>query len=1326
MSRLPHFCSDSNVHRDEESSQSMSQVRARPAICLDKSLSFISTTSVPAGTMSGPVSPLLGALGSDSANGACSSSSAVASPKLFHTRDVNVEASRQRSLQSFKASRSRAISGSRTAHSSSRPYSQQPPLPHHKRHHYPHPRSSCSPSVSRSCRVHSEARRGERLRCLAVEAFCGAVEVVGSEATVMARPSDPRPDGSDAEREPGVLGQRVMSATVSPAPRHAAALSEGLEGVFSMPASEGEAEGTRGGGSHCAARSHGRGRSSFNSDMREQDDADCVKRTSGATPPPRCALVLSHGCSDADAETDARAADAQPPRSAAEAAERCASTCMAPVDFAVDAPRGSAILVVGSGDEDEGRAFTDDRSITAIIASANVRPLAAAYASRAEDPGVSSTLPVGRLFSSGGEGEGRDALHGALTAHRAAATERESVNSCSRSRRSESRYMTSSLPRPVPPSATVTAACPLSSPAHAREDEGAEGAEEACAVRENAIMVNEQQQQAGTETALTNKAVNASVHTTTITAEAAANTAPDLVSFSMDSSLLPASSTLHCALQATSTIPAQPDAPAALTAASNGESASVTPLSSLMMPNSISGPSLTAATTATSSLWLVGGSTPTPLRRLRDRVREVSATLDVEEGEVEEVSRGSTTARAHTERARNPEGGASAAAVAAPETESGLDTDVNRRSAPADNSTGAKQPITTAEEAHRHCRTSASPYTGAHSVASPSVSTPSFSPEPARPQAEAHHPSKLCLAARTAVSVSVQLNPLTANDDAVTSAVPQPPPAPGTTTAPHRYSTATHSPSATAGTCGAPVEAAPLISSPSSAESARVSEEVKELVRRAQAEVCRTRESLISALRDHRASFHLSEPSPTAKSVPSPTAPAHLAHSSVALSTALWASPNVSPAPARRLLLPTVAVTAAESSMLSSAAPTTVSAPAMRASGEWRSAATILRPQLRAAADAILRRLQGYDVRDHGVLPMDTVVRVTYFVITRRQMPPAAWSLRTAEGALATTPMQVSMVASGGDATFHSEGAQLPLHNAEGRQVALVSGTPLDRQLSSSAAGKSRRCAVTLSPTAFETPFQQRFPLNAHDTVKHLSGSDSSVPLSRPVDRTQPRGCSGCAADANHRCKIVAAEQHGGPVTCTSPSRTLEHVMLLQQRRAEEELHLHFYFTVLEAFKQVFGERYAWRHLGATNASRHDSATNLTQPLQKRQRTSDSPVPWSSERRGHTDLTRGEADAEHVPLEVTNEFNDVAGPLEALFPRLRQQYALIQREKRDTAATTPSSVEGGTGDPLTTPRTTAECARSEAGAASTGSTHRPPPLDVLVYYRTYIESLREL
>ncbi|KAG5503782.1 hypothetical protein JIQ42_07299 [Leishmania sp. Namibia] len=1325
MSRLPHFCSDSNFHCDEESSQSMSQVRARPAICLDKSLSFISTTSVPAGTISGPASPLLGALGSDSANGACSSSSAVASPKLFHTRDVNVEASRQRSLQSFKTSRSRAISGSRTAHSSSRPYSQQPP-PHHKRHHYPHPRSSCSSSVSRSCRVHSEARRGERSRCLAVEACCGILEVGDSEATALARPSDPRPDVSDAEREPGVLNQRVMSATVSPAPRHAAALSEDLEGLFSMPASEGEEEETRGGGGHCAARSHGRGRSSFNSDVREQEDADCVKRTSGATPPPRRALVLSHGCSDADTDTDARAADAQPPRCADEALERCASTCMAPVNFPVDAPRGSAILVVGSGDEDEGRAFTDDRSITAIISPANVRPLAAADASRAEGSAVSSTLPVGRLFSSGGEGEGKDAPHGAaLTAHRAAATESESVNSCSRSRRSESGDMTCQLPRPVPPSATVTAACPLSSPAHAREDEGAE---EARAVCEEAIMVNEQQQQqqAGTETALTNKAVNASVHTTTITAEAAANTAQDLVSFSMDSGLLPASSTLQCALQATPTIPAQPDAPAALTAAANGESASVTPLSSLMMLNSISGPSLTAATTAASSLWLVSGSTPTPLRRLRDRGREVSATLDVEEGEVEEVSRGSATARAHTERALNPEGGASSAAVAAPETGSELDRGVNRRSAPADNSTGAKQPIATAEEAHLYCRTSASPYTGAHSLASPLVSTPSFSPEPARPQAEAHHPSKLCLAARTTVSVSVQLNPLTANDDAVTSAAPQPLPAPGATTAPHRYSTATHSPFATAGTCRAPVEAAPLISSPSSAESARVSEEVKELVRRAQAEVCRTRESLISALRDHRVSFHLSEPSPTAKSVPSPTAPAHLAESSVALPIALCASPNVSPAPARRLLLPTVAVTPAEPSMPSSAAPTTVSAPAVRTSGEWRSAATVLRPQLRAAADAILRRLQGYDLRDHGVLPMDTVVRVTYFVITRRQMPPAAWSLRTAEGALATTPMQVSMVASGGDVTFRSERAQLPSHNAEGRRVALVSGTPLGCQLSSSAAGKSRRCAVTLSPTTFQTPCQQRFSLNAHDTVKHLSGSDSSVPLSRPVDRTQPRGCSRCAADANHRCKIVAAEHHGGPVTCTSPSRTLEHVMLLQQRRAEEELHLHFYFTVLEAFKQVFGERYAWRHLGATNASRHDGATNLTQPPQKRQRTSDSPVPGSSDRRGHTDLTRGEADAEHVPLEVTNEFNDVAGPLEVLFPRLRQQYALIQREKRDTAATTPSSVEGGTGDPLTTPRTTAECARSEAGAASMSPTHRPPPLDVLVYYRTYIESLREL
>ncbi|KAG5481504.1 hypothetical protein LSCM1_05522 [Leishmania martiniquensis] len=1319
MSRLPHFHSDSDFHRDEEGSKSMSQVRARPAIRLDKSLSFISTASVPAGNMSGPASPLLSG---DSVQGVCGSSSAVASPKLFHTRDLNVEACGQHSLPSLKASRSRVMSGSRTAHSSSRPCSQHP-QPHH-RHHYPRLPSSCSPSVSRSCGAHSQVRCGEQSRCLAAEAGGGELDVLESEATVLTRPSDPRPNSSEADGALGVRSQRTESVTVSPAPRRAGALSEDFEGALSMPASAGKDEASKGVGGHYATCSNDRETSSFGPGARGQDDADVAKRTSGATPPPRRALVLSRGYSDVDTDTDACADGAPPPRASTEEVARCASVCTAPADLAVDAPRSSAILAVGDGDEDEDGAVADGLSAAAAAACTNANPLATADASRIESPAVPSVLPVGRLVPrvTTEKGEVVAQRSGALTAHRATAPERESARNPSRSLRSESSGgIESPLPWPVPHWARATGVWQRSSPAHAREDEAAEGVEEVRAAREDAIIAREQQQrQPVAETAMVSKVSNASVQKTNEIAETAASTTQDLIRLSVASCTLTASSALGSALHVTSTIPAQLTAPAALTAAAERASASVTPLSSLTMLNSISGASLTMSTAATSSLWLVSGSTPTPLRRLRDRMREVSATLDAEEEEAEGVQEGSAAAESQTECALQLANETSAAAVATPETDAESRREADERSAPADNSMRTKQSIATAEEAHHLCRTSAPLRSVAHSVARTPLSTHSFSPEPARPQAEGPHPPSPSLAARTAVSTSVQLNSLTANDDAVM-------PAPAEATAPQLYGTATPPPFGAADTWAGLAETAPLMPSPSSAESARVSEEVKELVRRAQAEVCRTRETLISTLRDHRASFRLSEPSPTPKCISSTTASAHLAQPSVAVPNAQRSLPSVSSTPARSLRLPTVAAMAAEPSVPPSTALPTASESTMRTSGEWRSAATVLRPQLRAAADAILRRLQGYDARDHGVLPMDTVVRVAYFVITRRHMATAAWSLRTAEGGLAATPMRVSMVESGGDATFRSERAQLPSHTAEGRRAALLSGTPLGRQLGSSAAGKSRQCAARLSPTAFETPCQQRFSLNACDAVKRSRGSDSPLSLSRPTGRTRPRVCSVLDADTNDEDKRVAAEHHDASVTCTSPTRTLEHVMLLQQHRAEEELHLQFYFTVLEAFKQVFGERYAWQHLGATNASRHDCATaSLTQPAQKRRRTGDSPVRRCDDRRGDADVTRDEAHAGRAQLGVMNELDDVPGPLESRFPRLRQQYALIQREKRDAAATAPSSVEGNTGDPLATPRTTDGSVRSEVAAAATGLALRPPPLDVLVYYHTFIESLRVL
>lgn len=1286
----------------------MSQVRARPAIRLDTSLSFISTTSIRAGTASGPASPLLGALGGDSINDVCSSAAAVSSPTPFHMRDVNVEASGQYCLQSLKASHSRAVSDSRSAHSSSRLYSQQQQQPSQHQHcPLSLSLSSCSPSVRTDYDAHSRPRRGGQARCLASEAEGDKLEVLESEATVMIRPSDPRPYGTDADDEPGVRGQCVMSSTVSPAPRRAVTLPSNFEDGLSMPLSEGaeqhDEESSRGRGSKCAARADGCGGLNLDHGAQGDDQEDDAESMSSATPPPRRAFMLSRRYSSADVESDA-----EPPRSAAEEAERRTPTRMPYVDFAADAPRGSTILVVDNGDEDEESAFTDGRPTAAVIARANAHPPAVAHAPLAEGPAVSPTLPDGRLVKGVVVEAEKDAQHRApLTPLRATAAERESVSSHSRSLSSAgSSRMMSPLPRPAPHVAQTTATSTRSSPAHVRGTVRA-------VCDDTGGATEQQQQRAGTKTVLANKAANAPVNTTTTTATTAANTQP-------------ASSTLESELQATPMIPAQLDAAAALPAAADGGPASVTPLNSFMALNSISGPSLSATTTAMSSLWLVSGSTPTPLRRLRDRDREVSATLHTQEGEAEETSKGSDTARTQTERALKLADEADASAVTAPEAGVELHGSTHRYSAPADTSAEVEQLIASEEGAHHHCSSSAPRHTATDSAASPAVSAPSFSPEPARPQADAYCLSSPPLAAGSAASASVQLNFLSAKDDAVTPVDLRPLPASEAATTQYRYSTATPPPFTTAGTLRRPSETAPSMSSPSSAESARVSEEVKELVRRAQAEVCRTRESLFSALRDYRASFHFSETSPTAKNTLSATAPTPAAQLTATVSTTACASLSVSPMLTRSLPLSTVTVAAAEPSTSPSAALKTASVLTTRTSGEWRSAAIALRPQLRAAADAILRCLQGYDARDHGVLPMETVVRVTYFVITRRQMPPATWSLRTAEGALAATPMRASMVASGGGAATRSDSAHLPSHNAEGRRAVLLSGTPLGRQLSSSEAGEPRHRVATASHKLFETPRQQRLSLDAHGTTTRVGGSGSLFLSSHLIGVTRPRDCSKSDADADDEDKTAKPECCGRPATCISPSRTLEHVMMLQQRRAEEELYMQFYFTVLEAFKQVFGERYAWRHLGATNASRHDCAINVAQPAQKRRRTSNAAPPECSDLCGHTHVTATEADAEQTQLEVVNEFNDVAGPLETLFPRLRQQYALLQRERRDSAAAAPKSIVASTDSSLMVARTASESARTEAAAAAAGLARRPPPLDVLVYYRKFIESLREL
>ncbi|KAG5508174.1 hypothetical protein JKF63_05429 [Porcisia hertigi] len=1313
MHRLEHIHSDSDFHCDEESSQSMSQVRARPAIRLDTSLSFTSTTSMLPGTVSGPASPLLAALTGESSNDRCRSCAAPASPpSLFQTRDLNVEVSQQqRSLQSLKVSHSRAVSDTRSAHhSSSRPYSQQQQQLLHQPHRIlpPPPSSSTSPPVSNNYRARREPPRGNQKHFFAVGAGCDALDVLESEATVLTLPSDPKPYGQDTDGESMVCSQRVVSVTVSPAPRHAVTLSDDFEGDFSMPVSVGaeprDEEASRDRGSRNAARAIGYEREASDPKVgeEEEDDGHDGNSRRSVTPPPRHAFVLSRRHSSADRGSDVCAADAPLPQFAAEEAEECAFTTMPPpLGFGAGAARESTVLVMDKSDEDEPCVLTDNHTEHAIIARMHDDSLASVDARLAVSPRHSADCLFPGIVVRETE---ENVLHSAdLTRYPVTVAGSGSLSSHSGCRRSGSSSMMSPMPRPVMHSAHATATSKRSSPAHAREDEDeVEAVHPACEEAEGAP----EQQRTNMNAVLVGKAGNVPVRTTTATATTVTSTTENTVSFSMYSSTLPAISSVEGQLQTTRAISAQPDATEALTPVADSDLASVTPLNSFMMPNSMSGPSLTVATTATSSLWLVSGSTPTPLRRLRDRDKEMSVTLDAQAGEGDKVNATSDAARAPLGPSLKLVEKANTTAVVLPPLNTESHRDIDKSSTTAGNSIEPLQRIPGSCESHHRCRSSPPRYTTGHHDAILAVSAPSFSPEPARPQAGVHSLSSPPPATRAVASVSIDLDPLPLKkDDMAEPLVPRSPRAPEEATTEYGYSTATPPPSSVAAqTPRSAVDTVPWMSSPSSAESRRVSEEVKGLVKRARAEVCRTRESLLSTLRGHRSSFHLSETSPTPKCAPSAAAQTPLAQSTTEVLTSMCASASAPPTPTRSLVLPTVAMTAAEPSTSPSAALTTISASATRSSGERRSAAILLRPQLRAAADAILRRLQGYDVRDHGVLPMETIMRVTYFVITRQQAPFTTCSLRTADGALAATPMRTSMLASGGTVTSRSENTQLISLNVEGCHAAVLSGTPLGAQLSASDEDGSRRRIVTA-------------PLHAIDT-----------PLSCacPLDRTRPRVSGAYETAADEEGVPTRVPCRGRPATCISPSRTLERVMLLQQRRAEEELYLEFYFSVLEAFKLVFGERYAWRHLGATNASRHECVIDLSHPAQKRRRIGDGMISGIHDRRGHATLKTEEFVPEQRNLDVVNELNDVTGPLETLFPRLRQQYASLQREKRHADGTAKASLTRSADDILEVPTATADPLRSEAAAGATDLAHRPPPLDMLVYYRTFVKSLMDL
>ncbi|KAK7195089.1 hypothetical protein NESM_000432100 [Novymonas esmeraldas] len=1203
MSELPRFRSGSAFQRDEEGSQSLSQVRARPAIRLDTSLSFLSTTSIigGAGSFSGPASPLLpGPHAGSGADDGRGRTAGVASPTLFRTRDINFDSSNSHHHhRMIKESHSRTVSSSRHTHSATR---------------------YASPSSHSAVQVFSQGRR--HAAAATDDDRSDALDALVSEATVMTRPSEPLHHGGEGvDDEAELHSQRVSSATVSPAPRHAMTLSTELDDVFDIShnGAPGNVE-RAGAGAGVAAGARANDDDDVDDATRRGEDE---VRLSSISPPPRRAFVLSRRYSGAGEETDGSTAVPTPS-----------------VAVSADAPRSSAVLVMDGDDDDDdtreggGKATGGDGALWTAAAAAAAAALARVR--RVTSP----TLAVGRLRP-GVVIEEADA--GAVRATAAATGRAIAAERVSASSSMDSCSIMSPLPRPVA-SRTHSAAAESrrSSPAHARDDDSREeddnADEEQPSPRGGADETVPERSCAAPTAAVAAAAAASAAAAAAAATEAAASAAPDLACFSMHSEALPA----HRA--------ASPAADGVADSAA--------------LQRSVSGASsaTAAALARVSSLWLVSGATPTPLRRLRDRDRDASASLDGEEDlETNAVAeapgcpphRACPNAAARSGLSR---------ALSAGDAEATGEVDVGDRretSSPPRSTRPPPSPTT-----HRPA----------------SASAPSLSPEPARPQVEMlAPPSPPPSAAATAAVVDAVATDATLRE-AASAAGARPTPA--------CDDARSHVPAPSAAAAdrvvAASVEALSASSSSASAECARLSAELKELVERAQAEVRRTRDSLLSTLRSHRADFRLSESSPTPRDTPAaPGSPPPFT----------CASPNLSVTPTRSLHLPPAVDTAAT--------PTAAAAaPVTRTSGEWRSAAATLRPQLRAAADAVLRRLQGYDARDHGVLPMETVVRVLFFITRRRQMPVATWSLRTPAGAVAATPMRASMVAS-------RPGAEV--------RVAAPARTP---------------------GSVAETPRQQRLALHCGDDTAMRAEHDGVLfPGSNAGSWTRPRRPS-AAGEADARSTGTEGgrpPQHREvPVTCMSPSRTLEHVMALQQRRAEEELYLQFYFTVLEVFRQVFGERYAWRHLGATNASRHDCAIHHpTQPGQKRRRPSDTVVSAHVDSRAvlreraaaaaaaaaAASATAAAAEeeedgAEQEPLVLkANELNDVAAPLETLFPRLRQQYAFTQRERGDTAAS---------------PIASAESARSDAAAAAMGLAHRPPPLDVLVYYRVLVDSLREL
>ena len=1370
MDRLANFGSGASLHRDEDESQSRSQVRPRPAIRLDSSLSFLHASSRVGSPRSGPASPTL-----------------TPPPAMFASRDVNVsDAHKSRS----GPPRCREVSGSLQAKSlslslgSSRVHSQQqhraPPLPS---------RSSTRSQLFSDAEVEDDdgpasgearVRRDFHPRKGSTTAAIAAAAVLDSEATQLTQPYE----SADAAHD---------SRSTSPAPRMAVTLPDDYANDFEGASSNVVAAGTarsaafddegeesmrrravpcRNGGDG----GNGNGSGSDNGDLvREKsingqgDTTTLTNRATRASEAPLFSRGLRWSRYAGDEEGSRTSTATPPPRRAFVLSRRCsADPATSPVVEEVE----EAVLEVV--DREEEKKAGEGAVVEPAAENANVS--SEVKKKKAEERvDAEPTLPESDLLQSCiVEEEAAEKAHqvntwrdDALAQHPTAAlsainatqdgfaaemtsfivresTELRLSDGAGDSRRSS---MMSPLPRPV---SAVTqrdaaaAACgpPRISPAHSREEER----EGACRTEEGATRARERERETVSTTC---EGITATTTTTTTTTAATVAVEPgDHVADTV------AADTTQNPHELLVTATAANDMAASRKASPSVKhvevSDSLTALNSATTTTTT--PTITTRTTMTaaSSLWLVNGPTPTPLRRLRGDCNdkdddeeknslekatttmagkdEASPTVETEsEEEVDKTARPISLKDATSSHATSPLHSAALSLV----SDSGEVT--HGRKAGEGSATQLPSP-----QQRQH---------------DPRLSPPhvydgdSCSPEPQRPPEPAEKAGEAALLTESISPVTsldrkaqrhpqhtnvnyqphdnrhhqlevkeVETMPLnsihTAADAFHTKTreelgLMQPSSSAFSSTTPVRSSYTEHHGhhSCSGHLCDAAMPATeqgvtppapshittsnnnnntlaltPTSPSATLSESARVSEEVRELVERAHAEVRRTRASLLATLHDCRVDFDLVD------RTTSPAPPLASADDAVAFS---------STTPTRSLVLPHVTTTTTTAATGATGSPSLDPMPACaatsssshRTSGELRAAATALRPQLAEAANAILRRLQGYDARGHGVLPMETVVRVAYFVVARQRMPVATWTLRTAEGSIATTPMRASMVEQ--SAVWRS---------AERRRAPQTTTATMTAAAAAAAAGATptatprtaRHLAMPYwddarhglsGAKAYATPHGQRLSDDDHNNSCYSTQSGVHALVGAKRGR-------GEELTPTHRtsegAKTTEADVSGRPATLMSPSRTLEQVMARQEQRAEEERYLNFYFTVLEAFKQVFGERYAWRHLGATNASRHDNKGN-----------SRSGVGCNAVKRARGEGTAINAgEIADVSLDVENELNDVSGPLETVFPRLRQHYALNH------------------GEGVTTP--------------GMGLTQRPPPLDVLVRYRTFTDSLREL